>query len=452
MRVGMAVHAERTDEARKEVAVSVLERAGTGGPSSPEEPPRGTPSRGRWPASRRIALAIAAIAVIAAAVAVVALTSGDDGEQAQTSTSTTVAPATTIGPSTTASPPTSVPADTATAVYPSAGATVHYSNPVDAARGFAIDFVGFVDPVVGEFQQGDSQSGEVEVRPSAMGPVTTVLVRRLGTSWWVLGAATPNIELREPVALATISSPVRLAGVSTAFEANVSVEIRQDGARRPLGEGFVMGGSMGELGPFNGTVEFADPSAPMGAIVLYTASMENGEVWEASVLRVGLAARSALVPASTCPDYSMVRPEPANGQRVITVFFSCGPEASPVPSYRLAPATTGVLRAALDAALAGPTAAEAEAGLESWFSAATATMLANVVVQDGRAVVDFHDLRQVIPNASSSAGSRQLLSQLDATVFQFPTVSSVVYRIEGDCEAFNEWLQFGGCAPRTRSS
>jgi hypothetical protein len=65
-------------------------------------------------------------------------------------------------------------------------------------------------------------------------------------------------------------------------------------------------------------------------------------------------------------------------------------------------------------------------------------------------VVDFHDLRTVIPNASTSAGSGMLLAQLDATVFQFDSVSSVVYRIEGDCEAFNEWLQFGGCEPRVR--
>ena len=77
-------------------------------------------------------------------------------------------------------------------------------------------------------------------------------------------------------------------------------------------------------------------------------------------------------------------------------------------------------------------------------------MLRGVTITEGHAVVDFDDLRPVIPNASSSAGSERLLAQLDATVFQFSSVESVEYRINGDCEAFNEWLQFGGCDRRTR--
>jgi hypothetical protein len=151
-----------------------------------------------------------------------------------------------------------------------------------------VDFVGFVNPVVGEFQAGDARSGEVEIRPNATGPVTTVFVRQLSGSdtWWVLGAATANIQLDLPPALAVISSPVGLIGTSTAFEANVSVEIREDGNRTPLGTGFVMGGSMGQMGPFEGAVEFSAPTAKYGAIVLYTMSMENGQVWEVSVVRV----------------------------------------------------------------------------------------------------------------------------------------------------------------------
>jgi hypothetical protein len=380
--------------------------------------------------------------VVAAVTAAVLVAISDEEEPSPTTT--------TLPSPTTAAAPTTAPAETATAVYPDALSAVRFDDPVTAARRFAVDFVGFVAPVVGDFQQGDLQSGEVEIRPSASGPVTTVLVRRLRGSWWVLGATTSNIELREPAALAAISSPVRLRGVSTAFEANVSVEVRQEGIRGPLGKGFVMGGSMGEMGPFDANIVFSEPSASTGAVVLYTISMENGQMWEAAVVPVRFVPSQPLVPASACPDYSMPRPEPGGGQMVVTAFFSCDLDASPVPSYRLAPATTAVLRVALEQLLAGPSRAEADAGLQSWFSGATAAMLADVSIRDGRAVVDFHDLRTVIPNASSSAGSRLLLSQLDATVFQFATVSSVVYRINGDCEAFNEWLQSGGCEPRPR--
>ena len=112
-------------------------------------------------------------------------------------------------------------------VWPLAGSSVTYDDPVDAATGFATDLVGFTDPVVGEFQQGDSRSGEVEVRPSADGPVTTVMVRQLtdDDSWVVLAAATANIVPSQPEAGDTITSPVQLEGESTAFEGTVQVTV-----------------------------------------------------------------------------------------------------------------------------------------------------------------------------------------------------------------------------------
>lgn len=107
------------------------------------------------------------------------------------------------------------------------------------------------------------------------------------------------------------------------------------------------------------------------------------------------------------------------------------------------PASTD-LRHALEQLLRGPTA-QAQAGDHySWFSARTADALRSVTVDStGRATVDFHDLRPLIPNASSSAGSALLLDELDSTVFQFPDIRSVEYRMDGSCELFWEWLQYG---------
>jgi hypothetical protein len=183
------------------------------------------------------------------------------------------------------------PPDTSTALWPFASSGTRYTDPVEAARGFAVDFAGFVDPVVGEFQAGDSRSGEVQVRPNDTGPVTTVLVRQLSGSdtWWVLGSATDNIQVTAPATSAPVTSPVQVQGMSTAFEATVNVDVREDGNRSPVGTGIVMGGSMGEMGPFDGSITFASPSAAYGALVFYTVSAENGYVWEASVLRVEFA-------------------------------------------------------------------------------------------------------------------------------------------------------------------
>ena len=160
---------------------------------------------------------------------------------------------------------------------------------MSAARGFATDFVGFVDPVVGEFRQGDTQSGEVPVQATTTGPTTTVLVRRLGDSWYVLGSSTPNIELTAPAARSAIASPVRLQGTSTAFEATVNVQVRADDVAAPIATGIVMGGANGEMGPFDGTIVFTRPASDAGALVLLTTSPENGNVSEATVVRVDFA-------------------------------------------------------------------------------------------------------------------------------------------------------------------
>jgi hypothetical protein len=259
-------------------------------PSGPEEHRDGG-SAGAPEKGSRAWLIVAIVAVAALICAAFVL---GRSTKSTTSTTPTVAPTTTSTVATTASTQPTVPPSTAptvdltTAVWPTTASGVLYTDPVAAARGFAVDFVGFVDPVVGEFKQGDSRSGEVDIRPNATGPITTVFVRQLSgsDSWWVLGAATPNIVMDQPATGSTVSSPAHLTGTSTAFEANVAVSVREDGQRAEIGHGFVMGGSNGEMGPFDGTVAFTTPSAPQGAVVMYTVSMENGQVWEASVVRV----------------------------------------------------------------------------------------------------------------------------------------------------------------------
>jgi spore germination protein GerM len=167
--------------------------------------------------------------------------------------------------------------------------------------------------------------------------------------------------------------------------------------------------------------------------MLYTESAVDGSTLEATVTGLTFGGNAAtLAPPSVAP-----------GQTAVTVFFHRSEEEL-VPVTRLVPATAGVLRTSLEQLLAGPTDEEQVNGLSSWFSRETEGMLNGVTLgAGGTAVVDLEDLRPIIPNASTSAGSMQLLGQLNATVFQFPTVTSVDYRINGSCEAFFEWLQRG---------
>lgn len=252
------------------------------------------PSNGR-PIGLIVALAVA-IGVIAALIAVLVWPSDDAGDVV-TEPTTTVAPTTTATPTTepsTTSPTTvttaPAPVDTSTAVFPDGSSEVRYDDPVEAARAFAVDFVGFTDPVVGEFMQGDARSGEVEVRPMANGPATTAFVRQLGSdgTWWVLGSATANIVIDAPKAGGVIASPVAVSGSALAFEGTVDVEIRQDGARQPIGTDVVTGGG-DIIRPFSGDIEFSIPTEPYGAVVFLTRSEQDGRVWEAGVVRVSFA-------------------------------------------------------------------------------------------------------------------------------------------------------------------
>jgi spore germination protein GerM len=136
-------------------------------------------------------------------------------------------------------------------------------------------------------------------------------------------------------------------------------------------------------------------------------------------------------------------PAPAE-EATVEVFFTnadrgAEPEVFPVERTVALPA---VLRGALEALLAGPTSAEEAAGYRSFFSSETADQLDDVTIEDGVAEVSFSsELPDLIPNASTSAGSASLLAALDATTTQFDTVDRAVYSLEGDVDAFYEWLQ-----------
>jgi len=218
----------------------------------------------------------------AAAATLAALSVAAVGCSSNTSTSSSTS---TTAPSTTST--TSPQSATWTAVWPTAASNIRYQTPEAAALGFATDYLHMVNPVIGQFRQGDSRSGEMPVQPSATGPETTVLVRKLGSdnSWWVLGAGTAAIRLTEPVWNASITSPVTLKGTAMAYEGTVQTQVREDDNSKPLGEGYVTGRG-DAMGPFNGSLAFTKATSKYGAVVLFTISGKDGSVMEASVIRV----------------------------------------------------------------------------------------------------------------------------------------------------------------------
>lgn len=234
---------------------------------------------------RPVVIGVLALIAFVLAILGIGLLTDDDDDGAEISQTGTTSTST----STTEAPDTGTTSELseelAAAVFPYPETEVRFDDPVALAEEFAVDFIGFTDPLVGDFQQGDSRSGEVEIRPNARGPVTTALVRQLGDDdhWFVIGATTANIQVDVPETNAVVGSPVVLRGRAHAFEGTVSVEVREDG--RPLGKGFVTGRG-DELGPFEGEIPIDEPSERYGAVLFFTESAEDGSVWEAAVVRV----------------------------------------------------------------------------------------------------------------------------------------------------------------------
>lgn len=391
---------------------------------------------------RRTAVTVAAVAAAVVAIAAISPlfrdqslgvgTVGDDQPGTTVTTPGTVASTTDQTGSTATSTPTTTPTlvgiSPADALWPAPGGG--FADAETAAVRFADDFVGVTDPVGIATEEDSLGAATVTIgTTNASGStversVVSVALADDG-SYYVLGAQSAMIEVDSPSAGGAIASPVTVSGRAQGFEGNVVVQVREGDAT--IGQDHGTGGGDAML-PFTTSVGFSSPSGAKGALVLFTDSGLDGSALDFTVIPVTFGSTAA----TTSFD----------------VFFSQGETV--VAVRRTVPKTVGVLRAAIESLQAGPTAGEQAAGYTSWFSSETASLPVGVTISSGTAVVDFDpSLPTIIPNASTSAGSTQLLAQLDATVFQFPTVTAVEYRLGGRCDAFFQWLQMS-CEVRPR--
>lgn len=99
--------------------------------------------------------------------------------------------------------------------------------------------------------------------------------------------------------------------------------------------------------------------------------------------------------------------------------------------------------ALLQSLLAGPTSEEKQQGYTSLFSGQTEDALRDAIIRGDTAYVNLKDIRQTIPNASSSCGSAQMLAEVNQTLRQIPGVSRVILAIDGNVKTFYDWIQMG---------
>ena len=225
-----------------------------------------------------------------AALALTAISCGDSEGAATTvptttvqttPVQTTVVPTTTVETTTvptTATPTTTAVNPTQPAIWP-AGDIV-FATP-EAAAGDFVQVVLGVPPLLGDFQAGDSRSGEIEVfSPGEGSPVSrsVLFLRQLGPSdgWFVIGAANSAISITTPQTGSEVTvGPLTVAGSARGFESTVLVRAFVSGRATPLlDEVITAGGAFETSEPYSVTVDLS--GAPVGSVVTLLVRGDTG--------------------------------------------------------------------------------------------------------------------------------------------------------------------------------
>lgn len=195
---------------------------------------------------------------------------GSDGASTTSSTTTSSTTTTTAQSSTTTKPA----GLEQPAIWPAAD--VVFTTPEAAATDF-VSKVLRVPPALGEFQQGDARSGEMEVLSRGEGANATsvvrslLLLRQLGPhdGWFILAAVNDKVTITTPASSSEVAAgPVSVQGVGRGFEANLVVSALGAGdAARQLDQVITQGGSAETPEPYSVSLDLSGAS-PGDTVVL----------------------------------------------------------------------------------------------------------------------------------------------------------------------------------------
>lgn len=232
---------------------------------------------------------VAAVAVLLGLALVLTASMRDDDPAAVSTTTTTTAATTT---STSASSTTTTEfepeVDEYAVAFPSPRDSRRFDQPTPAAEAFATEVLGFVAVVTGDPRFQTESWVEFDIRWRDGGPVTVLELRRLeDRTWYVIEARTPDIEVRTPVAGASLSTPFETSGSALAFEGTVDVTVLSQSGLSELGRGTVTGSGSPPPGPFSGRIFYSPPPEAAAGILVYRArSEEDGQVIQATAFPI----------------------------------------------------------------------------------------------------------------------------------------------------------------------
>ena len=188
---------------------------------------------------------------------------------------------------------------------------------------------------------------------------------------------------------------------------------------------------------FRQIVENNDPVAiaPPTTVVAITTTTTTTAAPPATVTTSTVPPSTTVVVAGSC-----TMPTPAeDGGRLVRVFYTCGSQQFPTADtsvVRRVEQTNRSLTATLTELVKGPTEAERSSGFRSFFNASTADAFDAVFLNDGKATVEF--ARTFLERPLNDNEAAFFIASMNANVFQFASVDSAEYRINGNCNAFWE--------------
>lgn len=145
-----------------------------------------------------------------------------------------------------------------------------------------------------------------------------------------------------------------------------------------------------------------------------------------------------IAPMLACSDASSGPAEEEPTEEILVYFTRAGaPQAvkrTIFPTFEPLPIAVGEL-------LEGPTSDERASGYTSLFFAGTASAFDRIEIRgDSLVIIELLDFSHLAPAGGTPAGATMVLGELNHTVFQFPFVKSIIYRFNGSCTRFFEWL------------
>ena len=156
-------------------------------------------------------------------------------------------------------------------VWPAAG--IGFTTPEAVANDFVQKVLG-VEPNLGEFQAGDSLSGEIDVYgPNSTVVRGTLLLRKLGAdmTWFITAAVSDHATITLPAHQSTINAEsITVSGSGRGFEAQLHVKAVDPAKPSEIvDESFPMGGSLEQAEPFTTSINLSNlKSGSTVAIVL----------------------------------------------------------------------------------------------------------------------------------------------------------------------------------------